>query len=294
MASEEGSQQADAASTRLGELAPAGAGLKLSLSLLDNAYGSLNDSLEQAESGDFAGEHRRWKLAIFLLVHALELLLKERLRREHRLLVYSNVDKPRHTVSMEVALERLRAVGVAIDATDERTIRKAIDWRDRIAHYEVEIHLDDAKRAYAVLFEFAHTFHRLELDGDLHRHIASDNWAKEAELMEVFRSEVVEYNGAEVAREWPREIVAAQYIWHVTIDGKTFHRIKYGAELGLWMSGSPCHDCAALEGQLHVPGCDAEQCPRCEQQLISCPCATIFEGWDTGDPDEDGDALRGR
>lgn len=276
-----------------GELAPA-AGLKLTLSLLDNAYGSLNDSLEQAEMADPAGEHRRWKLAIFLLVHALELMLKERLRREHRLLVYSNVDKPRHTVSMEVALERLQAIGVGIDTTDDRAIRKAIDWRDRIAHYEIELNLEDAKRAFAALFEFAHTFHRVELTGDLHHHIAEDNWTKEAELMEVFRSEFVTYNGAQVARDWPGQMLAAQDTHELEVEGKTYHRINYGSEKAPWgASTAPCHDCAVVDGQFHVPGCDMEQCPRCEEQIISCPCP--FVGWDDrDDPDPDGDAVRGR
>lgn len=275
---------------RAGELAP-GAGLKLSFSLLENAYGSLNDSLEQVEMADL-GEPRRWRLAIFLLVHALELLLKERLRRAHRLLVYSSVDSPRHTVSMEKAVERLQAVGVVIDAGDERTIRKAIDWRDRIAHYEIELHLEDARRTYAVLFEFAHTFHRVELGGELHPFIAEDNWTREAQLMEVFRSEIVTYNGVEIARNWPGEIVAAQDLHELEMeDGASHHRIKYGAETVPW-SSAPCHDCAVVQGQLHVPGCDAEECPRCHGQLISCPCE--FVGWEPEGPDPDGDAYRGR
>lgn len=252
---------------------------KLTLSLLDNAYGSLNDSLEQAELTDLGEAHtRRWKLAIFLLVHALELMLKERLRREHRLLVYSNVDKPRHTVSMEVALERLQAIGVAIEDSDGRTIRKAIDWRDRIAHYEVELHLDETRAEYARLFEFVHTFHRTELGDDLHGRIEPDNWAKEAELMEVFRSEFVTYNGAEVIRSWPAMLVGAQYDLTIRINGEEYDRIAYGRQQGFGEGWSiPCHDCAALEDQLHVPGCDMEQCPRCGQQLISCPCSIEVE-----------------
>ncbi len=31
-----------------------------------------------------------------------------------------------------------------------------------------------------------------------------------------------------------------------------------------------CHDCGAEPGELHMKGCDAEQCPECGQQLISC------------------------
>ncbi len=33
-----------------------------------------------------------------------------------------------------------------------------------------------------------------------------------------------------------------------------------------------CHDCAALPGHYHHPGCDYEECPRCHEQLIGCDC----------------------
>lgn len=31
-----------------------------------------------------------------------------------------------------------------------------------------------------------------------------------------------------------------------------------------------CHDCWAPHGTFHHPGCDAERCPICNGQLISC------------------------
>lgn len=34
----------------------------------------------------------------------------------------------------------------------------------------------------------------------------------------------------------------------------------------------PCHDCHAIVGAYHHPGCDVERCPICEGQLISCGC----------------------
>ena len=36
--------------------------------------------------------------------------------------------------------------------------------------------------------------------------------------------------------------------------------------------GVKCHDCLAPDGGLHHPGCDAERCPQCRGQAISCGC----------------------
>ncbi len=34
-----------------------------------------------------------------------------------------------------------------------------------------------------------------------------------------------------------------------------------------------CHDCGAKEGEIHMWGCDMEECPFCGGQLISCDCS---------------------
>ena len=53
---------------------------------------------------------------------------------------------------------------------------------------------------------------------------------------------------------------------HVTINGKLYERIKGGSWYGR------CHDCGAKRNQYHHSGCDAEICPACGGQLISCDC----------------------
>lgn len=39
-------------------------------------------------------------------------------------------------------------------------------------------------------------------------------------------------------------------------------------------NNQPCHDCGAGVGELHMLGCDMEECPKCGGQLLSCTCDT--------------------
>ena len=55
-------------------------------------------------------------------------------------------------------------------------------------------------------------------------------------------------------------------------EGEIYNRIKYGDETLDWGSDEPCHDCAVVEGGYHHMGCDAERCPVCHGQLMSCNC----------------------
>jgi hypothetical protein len=50
-------------------------------------------------------------------------------------------------------------------------------------------------------------------------------------------------------------------------DGKTYARVPYPAD-----AEGNCHDCNVLPGTRHHPGCDAERCPKCHDQLIGCNC----------------------
>ena len=190
------------------------------MDLLENAYDFLNESLSAARRA--RRRARAWKFAITNLVQAIELLLKERLRREHEALIYENVDTRKNTVSLLQALHRLDGLGIALTQRERRAIEKARTWRDQITHHEFGFSVYQAKAIYSRLFEFATAFHSEHLGGELHAHVEETHWKKEAELMEFFHREFITYHGVEVPRTLPAEIVSAQAVVHYTIEGWSF------------------------------------------------------------------------
>jgi hypothetical protein len=97
--------------------------------------------------------------------------------------------------------------------------------------------------------------------------------------------EFVEYNGTQVIEGWPEKIEAAQVETTYVIGGMEYQRIPYGQEEDDWGAETrPCHDCAVIKGQLHVPSCDVERCPACGGQALSCDCD--YEGDDVDEYDD--------
>src|SRR5205823_10087819 len=90
------------------------------------------------------------------------------------------------------------------------------------------------------------------------------------------------YNGVEVNKRWPMEILHAQEEPTLEMYGMTWDRIRYNEEPGgEHFPGRPCPDCAVRTGEIHGKGCDWEVCPRCYGQLLSCGCVA-----DEGPPTE--------
>ena len=89
----------------------------IELSLRENAYDFINESLRNAVRAE--AEPLVWKFAISNVVQAIELMLKARLQAEHPLLIFQNVDQPKHTVS----LSQLRRWADGVAASPEETLK---------------------------------------------------------------------------------------------------------------------------------------------------------------------------
>lgn len=84
----------------------------------------------------------------------------------------------------------------------------------------------------------------------------------------------IEWRGVQMIEGWPERIQAAQLVRSYALADGAYDRIPFGSERPDW-GGEVCHDCRVQVGELHVEGCDAEECPRCHGQAINCDCERV-------------------
>lgn len=99
----------------------------------------------------------QWPFAILHLVQAIELSLKELLRREHPILIYENIDNPRNTVSITQALARIendKILGIKIPDDEKLKISRAVNLRNQITHFEFELKEEYAISKFSEIFAF--------------------------------------------------------------------------------------------------------------------------------------------
>jgi hypothetical protein len=83
----------------------------------------------------------------------------------------------------------------------------------------------------------------------------------------------IEFRGQRVRADWPEQLREAQLLTIVRPNGVEMPRVRYGDEPDDWGADrGPCHDCAAIKGEFHGPGCDVERCPSCGGQIYGCDC----------------------
>lgn len=179
----------------------------LRMSLHDNSKSFLVEALSKAIQAE--SDPNQWKFAIFSLVQAIELSLKERLGRDHSILVYSNIDKPKHTVSLELALKRLVDISeIAIDKTDIHAVKTAAEWRNRVVHFEFEFSTTTLKSVFAKLLGFYGSFNQRHLGEEIHS-ILPPPLLEEALRIEEYTKELV----ARAKKRAKEEEIEDSWLW---------------------------------------------------------------------------------
>lgn len=145
--------------------------MKIEFDLLSNARDSLERALELVAWGDQQHDARRLKQAVQSIAHAIELLLKERLRRLHPCLIWEQVDRypslAARTVGTDLAATRLKNIGnIAIAPNDLELLRSLRATRNAIEHFEWTTTKPEASAILGRALEFAFHFAKTELGID--------------------------------------------------------------------------------------------------------------------------------
>lgn len=145
--------------------------MRIEFNLLDNASDSIWQAISLLAWKDEADEARRLKQAILAVAHGIELLLKERLRRVHPVLIWENVDKfpalSARTVTSDGALSRLVRIGGLTSLEKDSDLIKALrDTRNAIEHYAWTTTKVEADRILGQALGFALHFAKDELGQD--------------------------------------------------------------------------------------------------------------------------------
>jgi hypothetical protein len=180
---------------------------EVKLSLPENAHSFIVEALSKAILAE--KDSIQWKYAILNLVQAIELSLKELLRRQHPALIYKNIDKPSETVSLEFARLRLEKIaGVVFDKTDISSIETASNYRNQIVHYEFTFKDTDLKLVFAKLLGFLQNFHSAHFNNSLNKIIPSSVWQEAVGVLD-YATELFERAQA----RWKAEKIAPSLIW---------------------------------------------------------------------------------
>src|SRR5208282_6197568 len=154
--------------------------LHIQFDLLTNARDSLRQAVNLLAWKDIKSRHATLKHAITNVAHAIELLLKERLRRVNPAFVWENVDKypslKDRTVTVDTALLRLRNIGgISLPEQDEKNLRSLRTTRNAIEHYEWVTTEQEAKVIIGNALSFAFSFASEHLNTDLSEDFKRDD-----------------------------------------------------------------------------------------------------------------------
>lgn len=160
----------------------------LKLNLLENGIDSLKEGIRYFLRG--AHDPGRYKFAILLLFHGVELILKERLAKNHRILIYANLDRPigdsSKTVTFDGLLIRLQNSGVSIEKDLLSAFSDLEELRNRVQHSVVSLREDFVRDVIGRTCKHLIEFMQKELDVELDQHLSDTDYKVLVEAIDYY------------------------------------------------------------------------------------------------------------
>lgn len=161
----------------------------LHLDLLENGIDFIRVGIEEFFAPG-ADDPRRHKYALLHIFSGTLLLLKERLRREHRALIWKEVvrvdDETAKTVDFDEAIERVQKVcKVGLAAKDMDLLRWCQKKRNQLEHYHCVLNLPETQTRIASLVEFVDGFLSTQLGVELGKKLSPSVWREISELKQI-------------------------------------------------------------------------------------------------------------
>jgi thiamine phosphate synthase YjbQ (UPF0047 family) len=217
--------------------------------ILENALDSLRMAVghyrdQELETAD--------KWAILEMFHTVELLLKERLFREHPLFIYKNIDQKIEddslTVGLREILVRFTNLGIDIPEQYQRILKDLQKRRNRIEHHRF-VPDDSHQHVLGEALKFISYFLEEHLEEELESHLS-------ATLFEEVKGLVLSYE---------------DLVRRAEIDAKAVLR-RYGPKDRPDIEIVVCPECG---NSTLVVGAseDEDKCYFCDEQVEVCACS---------------------
>lgn len=131
--------------------------MKIELNLLDNGLDFIIEGLKPTTRlWGYDNTESIWKYSVLNVFSGIELILKERLRREHWSLIFEDVSNAKEqkliqgdfiSVNHNNVVKRLKGIcNITINDTPINTLRKL---RNKFEHFEVKVKIEECKEAIA-------------------------------------------------------------------------------------------------------------------------------------------------
>jgi len=151
----------------------------LKFNLFENGVDSLKHGIEHFIKSEY-------KYAILHIFHAIELLLKDALRKIHPVLIYKDIDKKVKEESLTVGFDsliiRLENFEL-IQRAEIASLKKLQEYRNRIEHKEIKLDKEKAEDMLGGSLKFISKFSEEKLGVDLKDYVGKSNWEEIEEII---------------------------------------------------------------------------------------------------------------